>query len=37
VAQALFVEAADMIELLRSLLGPATEGGLEDVKPDGRA
>jgi hypothetical protein len=37
VAQALFIEATDTIELLRSLLEPATKGGLEDVKPKGHA
>jgi len=35
-AQALFIEAADAIELLRSLLEPATEDGLEDMKPESR-
>jgi len=36
-AQALFLEAADMIEFLRSLLESDTEGGLEEMKPEGRA
>jgi hypothetical protein len=36
-AQALFVEAAEMIEMLRSLLDPVGESGLEDMQPQGRA
>ena len=36
-AQALFHEAEHAIELLRSLLEPATEGGLEEIKPEGSA
>ncbi|MCB5176420.1 hypothetical protein [Microvirga lenta] len=36
-AQALFLEAAEMIEMLRSLLEPVTDGGLEDLEPKGRA
>lgn len=36
-AQALFIEAADAITLLRSLLEPGSEGRLEDMKPEGPA
>jgi hypothetical protein len=36
-AQALFIEAAEMIEMLRSLLEPLKEEGLEDMRPQGRA
>ena len=36
-AQALFIEAADEIEYLRSLLEPLDETGLEDAPPQGRA
>ncbi|WP_162820335.1 hypothetical protein [Microvirga calopogonii] len=35
--QALFIEAADEIEYLRSLLEPFDEIGLEGVPPQGRA
>lgn len=36
-AQALFIEAAEMIEMLRSLLEPMKEKGLEDMRPQGSA
>lgn len=36
-AQALFIEAAEMIEMLRGLLEPLGENGLEDMTPKGYA
>jgi len=36
-AQALYIEAAEMIEMLRSLLEPADEDGLDRMKPQGTA
>jgi hypothetical protein len=36
-AQALFIEAAEEIAFLRSLLDPLDEIGLEDLPPQGRA
>ena len=36
-AQALFIEAADEIEHLRSLLDPTIEGDLDLIEPKGRA
>jgi hypothetical protein len=36
-AQALFIEAAETIEFLRSLLEPLQESGLEDLPPKGSA
>lgn len=36
-AQALFIEAAEMIMLLRSLLEPDTDDSLEASKPQGHA
>lgn len=35
--EALFIEAAETIEFLRSLLEPLQEVGLEDLPPRGRA
>jgi hypothetical protein len=36
-AQALFIEAAEMIEMLRGLLEPLGESELEHMQPLGRA
>ena len=36
-AQALFIEAAEMIEMLRSLLEPVGDSDLEGMRPQGRA
>jgi hypothetical protein len=36
-AQALFIEAAEAIEFLRSLLEPLEDVGLEDLPPKGSA
>lgn len=36
-AQALFTEAAEMIEMLRGLVDPLGESELEDMRPQGRA
>jgi len=36
-AKALFIEAAEMIEMLRSLLEPMKEEGLQDMRPQGNA
>jgi hypothetical protein len=35
--QALFIEAAETIEFLRSLLEPLEDAGLEDLPPKGSA
>ncbi|MFC4170525.1 hypothetical protein ACFOYU_00390 [Microvirga sp. GCM10011540] len=36
-AQALFIEAAEMIEMLRALLEPVNESSLEDMRSQGNA